>query len=538
MIKYWLIIILCCILIPSQGIEPTGKIYWVQLNTKDGTPYTLDKPEEFLSQKAILRRLRHNIAIDSTDLPVNPAFIDSLQSMGFYIKHTSRWMNGVIVVFPDTVAVESLKLPTFVSYIQLRKDAPLKSVLNKFDEIDSLTSNYYGNSTNQVTMLNGHLLHKFSKGEGVQVAVIDAGFQDADKLDVFDSLFERDGIIGTYDFVSPGNSVYNEHSHGTNVLSIMAGSNPGRMVGTAPNALYWLLRSEDVDTESPVEEDYWIIAAEFADSVGCDVINTSLGYTTFDNPKFDHNYGEFTGDSLRISRASNLAVKKGIVVVCSAGNSGNDSWYYISAPSEARDVLSVAAVNGQREIAAFSSRGFGDSLHSIKPDIAAMGAGTAIAPPNGSYSFGSGTSYSSPVMAGMAACLVGLYPDSSAYSIIAMIRKAGDRYPGHSVEYGYGIPDFGKYIDTNSLGKPQLQDKNKIIVYPNPFTSYFSVSNPNLIDKIELISFDGRSLLTARRGNPQLYGIPTANLDHLPKGVYIARIWSGNTVQTLKLIKK
>ena len=214
--KNILIIILVCLSFSLFGAETEGNIYWIQLKTKAGTPYNINHPELFLSQRAIDRRTKHGIEIDSTDLPVNPLFIDSLSSLGFVIKHTSRWMNGFIATFKDSFDIYSLDLPSFVSFIELRKSTPLKSASlvarNKFNGIDSLTESYYGNSTDQITMLNGQLLHQYSKGKGVQIAVIDAGFSNANNIEVFDSLYLRNGVLGTRDFVNPGNNVFNEAS--------------------------------------------------------------------------------------------------------------------------------------------------------------------------------------------------------------------------------------------------------------------------------------------------------------------------------------
>jgi serine protease AprX len=539
--KRLLIIFLLVVSQVAMANLSDGNIYWVQFTTKSGTPYSLQESEKFLSVRSLDRRWHHHIPLDSTDLPVNPSFTDSLRSLGFYVKHTSRWLNGAIVIYQDTIPIDHLNLPSFVSYIQLRKDISLKSASNKFDEIDSLTQKYYGNSYRQITMINGHLLHKFSKGESVHVAVIDAGFKNADQLEVFDSLFARNGILGTYDFVSPGGNVYNEHTHGTYVLSIMAGNHPGMLVGTAPNASYWLLRSEDASTESPVEEDYWVVAAEFADSVGCEVINSSLGYTTFDNTKFNHNYGEFSGDSLRISKAANLAVKKGIVVVCAAGNEGGNSWKYISVPSEARDVIAVAAVDPGENIAYFSSRGFGDSALVPKPDVAAMGSNDAFASTDGGYSYGSGTSFASPVLAGMAACLVSLYPDSSAFAIENMIRKVGNLYPVHSDSTGYGIPDFSEYlpdIPVDTTDAPLVQINNKIVAYPNPFVDKLTIFSSEKLERIELFSFDGQLVLSITKGMANSCCILSDKLGLLSKGVYTLRIRTVQSIKTIKLIRK
>lgn len=544
--KHLMIILLSCFFLYASGNEPEGNIYWVQFNTKAGTPYSINQPHNFLSNKALERREKQSIDIDSTDLPVNPQFSDSLRSMGFYIKHTSRWMNGAIAIYADSLpAIDSLILPSFVTNIELRKSVPLKSFRNKFNieeksiqNNDSTSLNLYGIAASQLTMHNGHKLHKYSTGEGATIAVIDAGFQDADMSSAFDSLFLQGRMLGTYDFVSPGGNVYKTHYHGTNVLSIMAGNIPEVFVGTAPHASYWLLRSEDAPTEFPVEEDYWIIAAEFADSVGCNVINTSLGYTVFDDNSLNHSYGEFTGDSLRISKAANMAVNKGIIVVCSAGNDGNNSWHYVSAPAEASNVLSVAAVDNQKNIASFSSRGFGDSLHSVKPDVAATGSGTAIFSATGDATYGSGTSYSSPVISGLSACLSTLYPDLSAHAIINMIRRAGDLFPQHSIDFGYGIPDFSIYLPKDTTGVTFNDFGTQISVFPNPISDYIEISSSTYIGLIELCTAQGTRLLSLTPAKEQNRVRISDEIAQLPGGLYFLRIWSDRSFLSGKLIKK
>lgn len=512
-----------------------NNVYWVQFNTKINTPYSLSNPESFLSPRAIERRNRQGIAIDSTDLPVHPHFIDSINTLGFKVKHTSRWMNGAIAYLPSAIDIDSLLMPSFVSTYEVRKDQVLKSLSNKFSEVDSLSQGYYGNSFNQISMLNGHLLHEKSKGENIHVAVIDAGFRNADQISAFDSLRNRGGILGTFDFVSPGNDVYREHNHGTAVLSIMAGNMPGALIGAAPAALYWLLRSEDGATEFPVEEDYWIIAAEFADSVGCDVINTSLGYTTFDNSKYDHTYDIYNGNTLRISKAANLAVDKGMVVVCSAGNSGNDSWGHIVAPSEAKKVLSVAAVNSLLDIAGFSSRGFTGSGALPKPDIAAKGVDVTISVLQSSISTGNGTSFSSPLIAGMAACLVGIYPEKTAAEIIQLIKNLGDRFPAHNTSYGYGIPNF-ENLPTENNTEIKREDITNLAIYPNPFSTTLYVEYLAPFNQLKLYNFVGQMVFSSNLSENRTE-ISSPILSNLPKGVYFAVVKGDQQVETFKLIK-
>jgi len=543
--KKCLFLVLILYSVVVLGTEPVGNIYWIQFQSKANTPYSLGEPEYYLSPRAIERRNKHAIAIDSTDLPVNPAYVDSLKSLGFYVKHTSRWMNGAIVI-PDKIQnIHSIVLPSFVKSIELRKGDPLKSTKLKFSDVDSLTAVKYGSSFTQVSMVGGQVLHNHSKGKGVVVGVIDAGFLNVNKIPAFNNLRSRNGILGSYDFVESGNSVYGELSHGTSVLSIMACSDEGVMIGSAPEADYWLLRSEDADTEFPVEEDYWIIAAEFADSVGCDVINTSLGYTTFDNPIFNHTYSEFDGKTMRISKAANLAVDKGIVVVCSAGNSGKDYWGHIVVPSEAEKVLCVAAVDTSKVVADFSSRGFTGEGFLPKPDISAMGADVSLVGGGGSLGIGSGTSFSSPVLAGFAACLVGAFPEKSASEIIEIIRKSGDRYPANDVEYGYGIPNFAKLFgaeidtttttDTTTVNVINVEESN-VMIYPNPFTNRLSILSGTSYNHFELISFEGKKVFSTSI-HSSTSEISSEALSNLSKGVYFAVLKGDRKVKSLKLIK-
>jgi subtilisin family serine protease len=523
-------------------VSANNYVYWIQFNTKSGTPYSIEQAEVFLSERAIERRLRHGIAVDSTDLPVNPVFLDSLSSLGFEIKHTSKWMNGAIAYFPADTPIDSVFMPSFVDGYQLRKGMPpLKSTSNKFFDFETENDDYYGDAYDQISMLNGHELHKYSRGDKVHIAILDAGFSNTNIITAFDSIRSRSGILGTYDFVNPGNSVYDEHDHGTAVFSTMAGLLPKTLVGTAPDASYWLLRTEDSRSEFPVEEDYWVVAVEFADSVGCEVINTSLGYTTFDDTTFNHTYDLFDGNTLRISKAANMAVEKGIVIVCSAGNSGNDPWRYISAPSEAEAAISVAAVASNRQVVNFSSRGFSHEGALSKPDVAAMGAGVTVAANNGSIVRANGTSFSSPIVAGMAACLVGLYPEKNAYEISDLIRSIGDQYPEHSVEYGFGIPDFGIITDTIPVSTSEsffncYSSDNEFSIYPNPFNSNIKIRNcqPNTV--FSIYSIHGNQVFSKKllKTNAEISG---AGLSNLPKGVYFAVLKGKKASKPVKLIK-
>ena len=450
MLQRVLLVIFILFGINTFANDIAGSYYWIQFKDKKYSPYSLEQPLEFLSQKSIDRRVRQNIALDSTDLPVNPFYVEALESLGLHVKFTSRWHNGAIAIAPPEINMEALAFPDFVTNYELRKPNLIRTTVKKQKLQQNFPTLNYGNSEKQVSMMNGDLMHLFSQGKGVTIGILDAGFVNVDVHFAFDSLRSRDGILGTYDFVNPGNDVYREHYHGASVLSCIAGNVPNQLIGTAPQANFWLLRSEDVYSEYPIEEDYWIVAAEFADSVGCDVINSSLGYSEFDDTIMNHPYEAFDGKTLRISQAANMAVDKGIIVCSSAGNEGNNSWHYIVAPAEAENVLAVAAVDSFEVQSFFSSYGFPFEGFPNKPDVAAQGTRVTLATYSALAQY-NGTSFSSPLMAGMAACLVKLEPNKTAHELTRMIRSLGNSFPIHDTSLGYGIPKFEKYLQRKNL---------------------------------------------------------------------------------------
>ena len=359
--------------------------YWIQFTDKNNNPYLISAPEQYLSQRAIDRRTKYNIPVDSKDIPVTPVYVDSLRSIGLSILTVSKWMNSVTVETTDSLLMDTIDYLGFVKTKQKvpkskNKDATNSFLLNskvspvftKTDDIKTLFD--YGLGTAQIGMLNGHILHNNGfQGQGMQIAVIDAGFQNANVNSGFDSLWANNQVLGTRDFVDRNSDIFSEHSHGNVVLSTMAAYLPGELIGTAPKASYWLLRSEDANTEYLIEEDNWISAAEFADSAGVDLINTSLGYTTFDDSTMDHVYADLDGNTSRITQGADIASSKGILVVVSAGNSGNKPWRYIGVPADADSCLTVGSVDGYMKYSDFSSVG-PTADGRIKPDVVAMGS--------------------------------------------------------------------------------------------------------------------------------------------------------------------
>ncbi|MEZ5172243.1 MAG: S8 family serine peptidase [Bacteroidia bacterium] len=334
----------------------------------------------------------------------------------------------------------------------------------------------YGEGDRQIKMLNGHKLHQLGyRGEGITIAVLDAGFYKVNEFVFFDSLRTKGRILGTRDFVEGGESVYEDNTHGLSVLSTMAANYPGIFVGTAPDASYWLLRTEDADSEFLIEEDNWVRGAEFADSVGADIINSSLGYTNFDDPETSHTYSQLDGNTTVITRAADLVASKGILVVNSAGNSGADPWKYIGAPADGDSVLTIGAVTSEGKYASFSSRG-PSADGRIKPNVTAMGQGTLVVNSGGSVGRSNGTSFSSPVTAGMVACLWQAHPEAGMMQVFKAIEKSASQAENPDDYLGFGIPDFMKAHQILArLAEEKTKPDSIVNVYPNPFIDGVSI---------------------------------------------------------------
>lgn len=429
--------IIFLILLPSILLAQDGAFrYFISFTDKKNTSFSINSPEEYLSAKTILKRQKFLIAIDSTDLPVSSIYIEGLKSAGLVVENTSKWFNGVIVSTYDSLLTTSLNCIYIDSILPFGSWKNTKKVSEKWKINFDISD--YGLAFNQLQMLGGDVMHsKGFKGNGIIIAVIDAGFYKVDELDLFFDL--KDQILSTYDFVDGNFNVYDDHTHGMMVLSTMGAK--GRIVGTAPDAQYLLLRSEDVFSENLIEEFMWVSAAEYADSSGADIINSSLGYTTFDDAVQNHNYTDMDGKTTPISIGAGMACDKGIIVVNSAGNSGNSSWHYISAPADNFNVLTVGAVDEDEELALFSSYG-PNAEGAVKPNVVAQGKNTVVATFDNEVMTGNGTSFSSPVTAGMVACLWSSSPDKTAFSIKDAIYKSADRYLNPDNQFGYGIPDY------------------------------------------------------------------------------------------------
>lgn len=425
----------------------------ISLKDKALTTYSLKHPEQFLSEKSIARRERQQLPIDSTDLPVCRQYVDAIRDKGVKIVVTGKWDNFVTVSCNDSTVISEIAELPFVRSTEKVWVAPAESYMQ--DVRDSLgkhpakSDNYYGPAFRQIQISNGEKLHEAGfKGQGMTIAVIDAGYHNADRIHTMKNI----RILGTKDFVQPGSDIYAKGSHGMSVLSCMAMNKPYVMVGTAPDASYWLLRSEDEESEHLVEQDYWSAAVEFADSVGVDVVNTSLGYFTFDDSTKNYKYRDLDGHYALMSRQASRMADKGIVLVCSAGNSGDSSWKKITTPGDAENVLTVGAIDKEGVLASFSSIG-NTADHRVKPDVVAVGMNSDVMGTDGNLRKANGTSFASPILCGMVTCLWQACPQLTAKEIIELVRQSGDRVDFPDNIYGYGVPDMWKAYQSVSKKK-------------------------------------------------------------------------------------
>ncbi|MBU6332116.1 MAG: S8 family serine peptidase [Bacteroidetes bacterium] len=473
-----------------EGSAQTGNRYWIEFTDKSGSPFRLDQPGAYLSARSIERRQKQGIAIDSTDLPVNPAYLEALRLAGAVVRHTSKWLNGATIEAPDSPTLARVQGLPFVRSIRKNGRSaphnehprPSKLAWNGQQEgVPRLSadSGQYGAGWEQLALHKGEWLHNRGfRGEGVWIAVFDAGFVEVDRLSCFDSLRLGNRIADTWDFVDLSPNPFGFDAHGTYVMGCLAAWWPGRLVGTAPGATYLLYRTENNvgGSENQIEEDNWVAAAERADSAGADIFNTSLAYSTFDDPLMDHSYNDMDGQTARITRGSDFAASKGILVVASAGNYGNSAWRYIAAPADGDSVLAVGAVARNRNRVAFSSQG-PTADGRIKPNVMAVGSGAASCDLTGQdVAYVSGTSFSGPIMAGLAACLWQSRPHARSMHVFKALEMSADRSASPDTFFGHGIPDVSrawKMLPSATTNQPSVA-----LVYPNPCTEEVVVEFP------------------------------------------------------------
>lgn len=531
--------------------------YWVQFTDKGNNTFSLSNPSAYLSPRAVQRRITQGIAIDSTDLPCTPMYVAGVAATGVTVHAQSKWLNGVVVITSDTNDINQINaLPYVVStgFVGLRtaNTGDVKFSEETFTRSDNSTQRTgdvtstmlnYGQAYDQANQIGAVCLHNAGyTGSGMVIAVIDAGFRDVDIHPMFDSLHANGQILGTWDFVAGDTSVYEDNSHGALVLSCIGGNMPNQHVGTAPDASFWLLRSEEAATEYIIEEYLWSCAAEYADSVGADLINSSLGYTEFDAPSQNHVYADMDGDIAPSTRAADFAASRGIVVVNSAGNSGQNPWFYIGAPADADSIISVGAVDVNGLIAGFSSHG-PTSDGRVKPDACARGASASVVDLNGTVQFGNGTSFASPVLCGGIACLMQAHPGQNNMAVVNTVRQSGSMFGNPDSSYGYGIPDLcaAMIILSGSSFVPG-NDDTMLSLGQNPFTTSLSFTLYAAQDQdivVRLYDMQGKLVteetMFAAGGALNYYTVQ--GLSNIADGAYVLQVTTVQEVMTRNVVK-
>jgi serine protease AprX len=518
---------------------------WVYFTNKPSASTYLSNPLSMLSQRSLDRRSIQNIALDMQDVPVEQSYITQIENApGILVMAKSKWLNA-LHVRGSQASINALTNLSFVSSVKFANTSLNTSgkiadgknkgkVKEKFQEAQVVFQ--YGTSANQIQMLNGHQLHQNNHtGTGKIIAVMDNGFPGVDVTQPFQRLRDNNLILGGYDFVNRSANFYNGGSHGTMVLSTMGGYKVNELIGTAPDAGYYLFKTEATDYENPLEESLWVEAAEMADSLGVDIINTSLGYSTFDNPNYDYTYANMNGATSFITRGANVAFTRGMICVTSAGNSGSSSWQYITAPADAYNTLTVGAVNNSGTYASFSS--IGPSFDGrIKPDVCAQGVSSVIATASGTIAAANGTSFSSPIIAGMVASLWQALPNLTNVQILQLIKQSAHIYNNPTAQLGYGIPNFYSAYQNGLVLSNSSFDFGQINVYPNPFQDSVSIVLPFGIEASKLTIYNTMGQIILEEKLLQNYN--TIQLNFAQSGMYLYTIATNSKTFSGKLLKK
>lgn len=509
---------------------------WVYLIDKSNVEASLNDPTLILTERAILRKMDHNIPIDERDVPVNESYISNIKSQtGITVLAKSKWFNALHVRGTENNINNLLNL-NYVDHIEFANDdlntqSRLQRTKDKFKVEDTQVDFTYGTTSNQVTMIGADYLHQQDfTGEGILIAVMDSGFPNVNTMKAFQRSRTNGDIVGGYDFQRRTSDIYGYtgNAHGTWVLSDMAGYIEDQFVGTAPDATYILFRTEVAEFENPVEESYWVEAAERADSLGVDLINTSLGYKNYDNPSYSYSNSEMDGETAFITRGATIANEKGMLVVTSAGNSGTSG---IGAPADAAAVFSIGAVDANENYVSFSSRG--SSLQpTIKPDVAARGLDAFAVNVNGAIVQLDGTSFSSPIMAGGMACLMQALPDASVDELRQIVRETASQASNPDFFLGYGVPDLQMALAQPSLD--EINSDGNFKLFPNPVknTLHIQLGEDQKNTSIQLFDILGKLVFEAKLSQTH----NRIDTSYLQRGMCLLK-FKGSINKTIKLVK-
>lgn len=439
--------------------------YIIRIKDKAGSAFALSNPLAYLSQRAIDRRTNYSIAIDSSDIPVSPSYVTQIRNVpNVTLLNVSKWLNAVSIQTTDASAISTISNFPFVisisglaarginndssahqnNKLELEEITSPPPAVQRTGDIQSDYFDYGNNSYNEIHLHHGEFLHNIGlRGQGMQIAILDGGFYHYTTLKSLDSINANGQVIGTWDFVNREASVVEDHPHGMQCLSTIAANIPGEFVGKAPKANFYLFRTEDVNSEYPIEEFNWVCGAERADSAGANIISTSLGYFDFDDASFNHVYNDMNGNTTMCAIGADLAAKKGLLVFASVGNEGNTAWHYLSTPSDGDSVLAVGAVTAGGIVGSFSS--YGPSADGqVKPDMASIGVAALVQNTNNTVGTSNGTSFACPNMAGLGTCLWQGFPEFNNMKIARALQQSGNKSATPDDRVGYGIPDMKK----------------------------------------------------------------------------------------------
>lgn len=516
---------------------------WVYFTDKPDSATYLANPLTMLTQKSLDRRTAQNIALDEKDVPVFPNYITQIAaSTGITVMAKSKWLNA-LHIRGSVTDIQELEMLTFVDYIQFADKTLNNSVASKSNlttqfqsvnkKLETQITFPYGNSSNQIEMLGGDLLHEQNfTGTGKTIAVLDAGFPGVNTATPFQRLITNNLILGGYNYVNQSTDFYTGGTHGTLVLSTIGGYVENALVGTAPDASFYLFVTEDILSENPVEESFWVQAAEEADRLGVDIISTSLGYFAYDNPNYSYTYEDMNGITSFASRGADVAFSRGIICVTSAGNSGATTDPYVAVPGESITTLAVGAVDADGLYTSFSSIGPSFDLR-VKPDVVAQGVQAVVSDPFGNIGLANGTSFSGPITAGMVACLWQALPTKTNAEIIQIIKESSSIFANPTAQLGYGIPNYNTALST-VLGISEME-KEAFLWYPNPMKDVLNIISNNFSDEmtITIYSAIGQKVLEAKTTQANI-SVPVSQL---PTGAYFCKISSGTVNKIKTLIK-
>lgn len=527
-------------------------VYFKDKQTKD-YPYSIDKPSEFLTQRALDRRKKNNVSIVENDLPVNPAYVKKVADLGVDVFFSSRWLNGCLVQTDSSKLAEIKKLSEVDSIALIAEKAKLTRdktqkppVPQSFEKPSLSTANI--NSNFQLQSIGVHQMHKEKiKGKGVLIAILDNGYTGVNKFEPFEQIWKDNRIVATKDFVGNQGNVFQYGAHGTSVFSIIGATyQKGEAIfsGSAPDASFVLCVTEEGGSEDRVEEYNWVLGAEYADSLGADVINSSLGYFDFDIKKHNYTKADLDGKTAISTVAADIAASKGIVVVISAGNEGTSAWKTISPPADAKNILAIGSFGTSQDPFSFIKTSFSSvgptADKRIKPEVAAFGLATTNMNGGGKIKRGSGTSFSAPLIAGLAAGIIEKKPEWTQQKIREMIIKSANQYSNPDSLLGYGVPNYTYAINGKQLNISDIYH-DKLTVYPNPFTGntlYLNVQG-KFKEGIHIRVFDtayGDLVYETRISRKDAHGKIPLTFDNIERGLYIMDIAFGEKHSVVKLI--